>query len=469
MIAARSRFATQAGRDPQPRGVRLHCPFCGSPLDAVRSEIDAQGLEYGVLACHCGRYPLVAGIPVLAKGPIHPSQCAPGDIIRMIEAGRHRDALVALLSRADTVASMAPLPGLSMVPGLGRLRRFAQRRARARRRRRAEELLIDGARRITAWEVFDFYFRQPGAGRADAFDYFAYRFGQPRHLATLALAALIREPKGPVLDLACGFGHIMHTLIRRAGGQFVVGVDRSFFVLYAAKTWLAPEGSYVCCDADRALPFADGTFAAAVCADAFHDFAYKTTCIRELRRVVGTGGVIMLAGLRNRHLHPSHKGHCLPPEGYQGLLAGVPGRLVSQRAILDRYLAGEGPPLGRSADLSTLGREPWFSAVLSDRESLFQDHGPLGAWPHAEGRLRLNPLYVEEGRAGEETARFRLTFPSAEFERDHPEIKEYLPETVGIGAETLQALSRGERTREVEALIRACVVVGVPERYASPQ
>jgi ubiquinone/menaquinone biosynthesis C-methylase UbiE len=55
----------------------------------------------------------------------------------------------------------------------------------------------------------------------------------------------------------------------------------------------------VCADANSALPFADGTFSAAVCSDAFHYFTHKSTCIRELIRLTQPEGFIALATLRN--------------------------------------------------------------------------------------------------------------------------------------------------------------------------
>ena len=106
---------------------------------------------------------------------------------------------------------------------------------------------------ITGRELFDFYFCRSTGDARDPYGYFAFRFGQPRHLVALSLACLIRRPGKPVLDLACGFGHITRHLVNRAEGQPVIGLDRNFFMLYVAKNWLAPEAEYVCAQADSGL------------------------------------------------------------------------------------------------------------------------------------------------------------------------------------------------------------------------
>ena len=89
---------------------------------------------------------------------------------------------------------------------------------------------------MTACDLFDLYFRKSGLKMMHAYDYFVFRFGQPRHLVSLSLASLIRQPNKPILDLACGFGHLTRSLVQQAEGQQVIGVDRNFFGLYVAPT-----------------------------------------------------------------------------------------------------------------------------------------------------------------------------------------------------------------------------------------
>ncbi len=77
----------------------------------------------------------------------------------------------------------------------------------------------------------------------------------------------------------------------------------------------------------------------------------------------------------------------------------------------------------------------------------------------------LNPLYLEQARDPSGTVCLRRTFPSAFYEEDHAEYKQYLPETVEVAWEVLRDLAQGKRTAIIEKLIDQCVVLGMPERY----
>jgi SAM-dependent methyltransferase len=217
--------------------------------------------------------------------------------------------------------------------------------------------------------------------------------------------------------------------------------------------------------ADVSLPFPNSAFSVVFCADAFHYFVNKATSVRELERLTQDDGLIMLVWVHNALVRRPHDGLPLPPEGYQALVADMPHCLVADRDVLARYLQKQGPPLAHSADLKHLAHEPLLSIVASRRQEVFQDYDPFEDWPHAEGRLRLNPLYVEEGRNGLRNTRLRRTFPSAFYEEDHTESKKYLPEAVEVPAEVVAGLAHGERMPEVERLIEQCVVLGMPERY----
>ena len=48
----------------------LRCPFCAGTLNARETGQIEREVEYDVLTCHCGEYPVVAGIPIIKKGVI---------------------------------------------------------------------------------------------------------------------------------------------------------------------------------------------------------------------------------------------------------------------------------------------------------------------------------------------------------------------------------------------------------------
>jgi SAM-dependent methyltransferase len=235
--------------------------------------------------------------------------------------------------------------------------------------------------------------------------------------------------------------------------------------LYVAKQFIAPEAEYVCCVGDAALPFADGAFAVAFCSDAFHYFANKVTASRELKRLTQDGGTIITAWMHNVHFRAPHDGLPLPPEGYEALMADIPYRIVPDSDVLARYLRKEGPPLARSAGSERLAREPLVSIVASRRTELFRDHGMFQEWPHAEGRLDINPLYAIDRQGSNRDIRLRRAFPSDYYAREHAESAGYLPEAVTTDSQTLADLAAGNRTAEVERLAAQFVAVGMPVHY----
>jgi SAM-dependent methyltransferase len=328
-------------------------------------------------------------------------------------------------------------------------------------RNQAAALLMDRGPEVTVGTLLSFYF----GDQRENYNYFYYRFGQPRYLVALSFASIIQQPTKPILDLACGYGHLTRSLVQRACGQPVIGIDSSFFGLYMAKHWIAPEAEYVCCTADSALPFPDDTFSVAFSSDAFHYFVNKASVMRELKRLTRRDGLILVVWVHNALVRRPYDGHPLPPEGYRALLADIPHRLVADRDVLARYRHKLGPALAHADDPSHLAQAPLLSLVASHRQEVFRDYGPFQDWPHAAGRLGLNPLYAAEERDGSGTVHLRRTFPSAFYEDEHAECRDYLPETVAVPRDVWTKLQEGKRASGLEGLIEQCVALGMPERY----
>jgi SAM-dependent methyltransferase/uncharacterized protein YbaR (Trm112 family) len=445
----------------------LCCPFCGGELNGTEPIGHKSG--FGVLSCYCGRYPVVAGIPILKKGPIGINHQTADEVINSIEAGRHKEALLAMILPSPPSAEFAPrwIQVLPSLRGMGRVKTLSGKPGLWSWKRRGAAYLTQLGDQITGRELFDFYFCRSTGDAREPYGYFAFRFGQPRHLVGLSLTRLVRRPDKPVLDLACGFGHITRHLVNRAEDQPVIGLDRNFFMLYIAKNWIAPEADYVCAEADFGQPFPNGTFSTVFCSDAFHWFVGKANCVRELKRLTASHGSIILATLRNslvdRHLL-QYRG-TLPPEGYETLFTGMPHCLAANSEILARYLNKQGPSLEQPTKTAALTIEPWLSLVASFRQEVFQDYGCFKDWPHAEGRLDLNQLYKKEKRDALGNIYLRRSFPSAWYEKEDGECKQYEPETAFVSAQTLNNLAQANRGEDVERLIEQFVVVGMPERY----
>jgi hypothetical protein len=139
--------------------------------------------------------------------------------------------------------------------------------------------------------------------------------------------------------------------------------------------------------------------------------------------------------------------------------------VVADHAVLQRYLHRQGPALAHAAATGALAEAPRLSLVAARRPEVLRDYGPFEEWPHAEGgHLGINPLFIDQGPDGRGNVRLRR-FPSARYEEEHAESKDYLPEMVEMPVEIGAALAQGKRTPEMENFIAHCVVLGLPRRY----
>ena len=214
----------------------------------------------------------------------------------LIEKGRRKEALFSLLTPPNLPPSPSWTRVLPSVTGLNRFKSFLRRRSAREWQAEASALLADS--KATACNVLELYFSRNKSKMVR--DYFAFRFGHARHLVGLSFAAtLANRPDKAVLDLACGCGRVTSGLVQQAEGAPVIGADQSFFGLYVANGWTAPEANYVCCAGDISLPFISGTFSAVFCSDAFQLFLSKATSVQEFKRLTQHRGTIVLFSVRN--------------------------------------------------------------------------------------------------------------------------------------------------------------------------
>lgn len=261
----------------------LRCPFCASSINLKPGGVeDELGVFFGVTACAgCGyEFPIVGGVLVVAE----PGQLigveaeapaflsgrgvAARTLCRLVREGKHIEAFSRLLNPAAPNADLLVHPespgntgGTAGVPDMvrpdphrqpripthvqGRLNRFTGERLLHRARRRIGEFLLENQKELTALEAMNLYMAR--YSRAETAVHFTFSFGQPRHLAALAIASVLKDRGGPILDLACGPGHLTHFFCTGADrDRPVVGVDRSFFRLYVARNYVAPRADFIC-------------------------------------------------------------------------------------------------------------------------------------------------------------------------------------------------------------------------------
>src|SRR5579884_3467977 len=441
----------------------LRCPFCHSSFQASG---DGPTIQFGLLTCRCRRYPVVGGIPIIRTGTLGSCGESVDDVVRWIERRRYREALLAaLMPPPPHPPALAPrwLRDAPPFKGWWRITHFLHaRRVSAWRREMAAALLQIDPAHTTAQYCFDLYFRRSG-NRQEGYNYFLFRHGMPRHLVALSMMTLVPQRRGPVLDLACGFGHLTRSLAQRNPGGVTVGVDRVFFCLYVAASLIGRNACYVCVDLEQPMPFAPSSFSTIFCSDAFHYVEAKASLLRTLTHLLDHTGLLLIVSMRNSLVPQHHSCLSMSPRDYAALVPPVPYRLVSDQAILERYLQGFGPPLAQNESWETLNGRDLVSLVMTRDTKVFRDHGPFEAWPHASGRLHLNPLYQPERANG--NIRLRRMFPSEHYEKENDECKTYLPESLTVAPALLDALRAGVPTDSIEELVKCCVALDMPDAY----
>ena len=495
----------------------LRCPMCNDTLQlSLELEANEGGLSYGLITCAgCNAdFPVVEGIPLLLppKGScdIYAEtaediliQGAPAlNITAAIRAGNKIAALSLLLNpislsapswtfspqppeqidRTREVRSSSGVTAAKSQPSARQqftmpLRRLYRRcRAFYRRvrlptwRQQFAGYLLQHQNRLSACDVIHLYYGQY-SGNTEMGHYFHCRFGMPRTLAALSIAQPMRATPGPLLDVACGAGHLTHFLAYERDDGPVVGVDRDFFRLYLAKRYIAPQAQFACVSADNHLPLADDVFEATLCSDAFHIMQDKAAMLNEFRRVMTDQGSLFLARVANAEKEP-HEGYELDVDGYAGLVSDLPCAMLGEDELLARYLQGMGPDLSRGTDDAGLRQQKWLTLVASPRQELFVEHGRFKDWPHAVGRLAVNPVYVETsaaqptGRDG--TRHFEFAFPSDWYEFENNAYRTYASSAFSIPVSLLPDLNQRCTDEAVQRHVARFEVLGMPDRYVFP-
>ena len=105
---------------------------------------------------------------------------------------------------------------------------------------------------------------------------------------------IIGRPRGRVLDVGCGPGHLAQALFDR--GIDVWGVDATPAMIEACRGRFAPRPAahFTVGDAAR-LAFSDGAFEAAICLGVMDYIPVLEAAVRELIRVVRPGGSVLVS------------------------------------------------------------------------------------------------------------------------------------------------------------------------------
>jgi SAM-dependent methyltransferase/uncharacterized protein YbaR (Trm112 family) len=431
----------------------LRCPYCSGSFTFKSARN-----RCGVLTCSCDKFPVVDGIPVIRHTPLGVHEHTTGDsqtenanhrqLVSLIEAGREIEALIRCLVFPIYLPRLARLVGWkgSQSSLFTRLR-YSLCVPQVR-------LLLKKRDSVSALDLFRFFMRPDSPLGEGPRDYFIYRFGQPRHIAALALLEHLPADEKPILDVACGAGHMDHYLTCRKNPASVVGTDINFFQLWIAKHWIAPRGEYVCADLRDGLPFSDDGFSAAFCSDAYHYIPNRGLLMREITRCA-PGKFTILTRVGNREVGPN-EGIENDVNGYLTEI-GEDARVFHEHDLMCDYLARTNPFHEQIDGRQTCSKRKWLSFAWNIPPALPE----VCEWPHAIGVPALNPIYTvfKEKHGGQ----IKFRFPSAWYAFENAAQLEYQPRIVQLSRDELAELANPTSSL-VARLVRQFVIVGMPPR-----
>jgi uncharacterized protein YbaR (Trm112 family) len=407
----------------------LRCPYCGGPLELVRSLFHRRSgdeISDGILGCHCCIFPVVDGIPVLH---LQPNATAARD---QMKAGRPDQALrtmIGLESEADARAFEA----------------------------------------VTASEASTYRETVEALGANFEGGYFLYRFSDPTYVVAEAVVrAVARASLGGrrrAIDICGGSGHLTRPLLDLSSSPPVLA-DLYFAKMWLARRFTAPGCVPVCCDGNAPMPFARGTFAFAMCTDAFMYIWTKRQLVGEMARLIddpsADPGAVLIGHTHNeRTWSPSH-GQPLSPEGYAALFETLPPQVFAESNLFADVVSGGPLDLSRRDSKETLDGDPALTVVATERHDVFVRH-QLDANRPVSGEFRVNPLYELETNG--DRVRLRLQFPSEDYEEEYGACRQYLPDEAVVHRAALDTLPGGAVPAVLADLARRRVILDLPKRY----
>ncbi len=436
---------------------KIYCPFCGGNLKPVR-ELDAKNL---IIACDCSRFPVVEGIPILVEEAIHGTIYSKSALLNALEKGNKQEALVLAMSRgvADTkfTSLLKKLPcGLKIYE-----------RLKSRKQRHQDDeikLYLEACKISLKFKDFvNFYFCSTGKKRPGLFNYYYYKYGEPRFFAAKSILPLYDDICGqPILDIGCGTGQLTRELAMATSYDSpIYALDLSYFCLYAAKKFVYPDATYIVCDVDQGLPFRPDYFSGVFCSNTLHFIRNKNSFFSELSRVTDEQPVMAFTSVRHIKQVHSTWSHSVSVDRYRALVGQENCTVFADDQLIDRYFnIGEYSNYSSSCydDIEKYGL---ITFVTGDTRNLFKEKLSINREERSE-KLKLNPLYADS-KVNKNTI-VRMA-PSDSYEAENYKMRDYFPREIEVSDNFFKHLRDQNMSEELVELLHRGVVVDLPDRY----
>lgn len=378
----------------------LRCPECGSEykvsfVPAV-ANADPEDIEYGVVGCKCGEFPIVDGILVTRKY---------ANLSKAVKSIRSAKSQFSLWKTALLLIDESYV-------------RFVMR------------LSIYVRRYFGKWPWLSFWKVVTFIKNSRYGTYLKFRFSCPSFISAMAFIPVFKEavPEGGLmLDLGSGVGHFDFLLAKFIGGGKLVCADKVFMNLYLAKNYIVgKDSSFICLDADNLIPFKDKVFSAILSMDAFHYIDKKQQLANEFMRALKEDGALFLVHLHNSLVENMAKGLPVTPSEYAGFFTGLRSWMSAERELVGAVFGKSGIDLSKNAGIEEINASDAVAIFLSRSARFFKSYGSFTSLDASTVRVNeiINPIYMKAG--GE----YEFRFPSDFYEEEYKHIREYLPARV---------------------------------------
>ena len=287
-------------------------------------------------------------------------------------------------------------------------------------------------------------------------DYFAHRWSDPTFVSGLALLEH-HLPRGAkiVFELACGIGHYLREFDLR--GIEAVGADVVFSKLWLARKFVAPDAKLVCLDANFNFPFADKSFDAAFCHDAFYFLPEKRHVAAELKRT--SRGAIIIGHAHNSDAENYSSGAAISTGEYAAMFDNpilYDDAELTWAAIEDRK-----PRTSAADDLENAAAIDLVDNFTGEPETLESCPRKSFLLPTARENLKINPLLRDEN--GEiQTSPF---YPSERYTAEYAPLSDYLSLSA-VDLEVLKSVASEDNSPNMPTdFARRRILLDLPEKW----
>jgi hypothetical protein len=262
-----------------------------------------------------------------------------------------------------------------------------------------------------------------------------------------------------IFELACGIGHYLRELDLR--GIEAVGADVVFSKLWLARKFVAPNAKLVCLDANYDFPFADKSFDAAFCHDAFYFLPEKKSVADQLKRT--TRSAIIIGHAHNAAAENFSSGAAVAAGEYAAIFAG--SILYDDAELTGAAIENRKPQPHRINDLKNAEAIALVCNKNGENETAENSRRPSFLLPATREKLRINPLLFNENG----DIQLLPIYPSERYASEYAPLSNYLK----LSEAEREILKNIERESEVDlsnkktltAFMRRRILLDLPEKW----